>query len=145
MLVAPEDIPKTAFVTPFGLFEWLVLPFGLTGAPASFSRLMAGKVFPALEQEGRNPFLPYLDDVCVHSRSDEEHLADLREAFMRLRKHKLYMKPKNYKFLRREIDFLGHACPMMTYVVASVLLTWHDMHALLTRICRRAYCEVNDL
>ena len=108
MLMAPEDVHKTAFATPFGLFEWLVLPFGLTGAPASFSRLVSGKVFPALEQDQRNPFLTYLDDVCVHSRSDDEHLADLREALERVRANHVTLKPSKCKFLRREISFLGH-------------------------------------
>ncbi|GAB4819816.1 hypothetical protein N2152v2_006862 [Parachlorella kessleri] len=108
MLVAPEDVYKTAFSTPFGLFDWLVLPFGLTGAPASFSRWVSGKVFPALEEGERNPFLTYLDDLLCHSPDAETHLLDLRRALEKARANDVFFKAKKCELMRDELTFLGH-------------------------------------
>ena len=107
-LVHPDDVHKTAFITPFGLFEWLVLPFGLTGAPSSFSRLVSGKVFPQLVESHSTPWLTYLDDIAVHSQTDEQHFLDLRSALERLRKFELFLKPKKCQIWRDEIQWLGY-------------------------------------
>ena len=70
--MAAADIPKTAICTPFGLFEYLFMPFGLKNAAQTFQRLMDRK-FRHL------PFLSvYLDDILIASRSEEEHLDHLR-------------------------------------------------------------------
>jgi hypothetical protein len=73
--MSAADIPKTAICTPFGLFEYLFMPFGLKNAAQTFQRLM-DRLFRHL------PFVfVYLDDILVASRSDEEHLDHLRQVF----------------------------------------------------------------
>ena len=77
---------KTAFKTQMGLYEWLVIPFGLTNGPSTFVRLMNEVLKPFL---GRC-VVGYLDDILVYSRSVVEHLTHLRDFFEVLRKQKLY-------------------------------------------------------
>ena len=76
--MAPEDIMKTAIITPFGLFEFLRMPFGLKNSAQAFQRLM-NRVLGGLER-----VFVYLDDILVASSSAEQHLADLREVLRRL-------------------------------------------------------------
>ncbi len=84
--IADADLPKTAFRTHKGLFEFKVLSFGLTNAPAVFQREM-NKVF------GHLPFvLVYLDDILVFSKTPEEHVQHLRQVLEVLRREKLYAK-----------------------------------------------------
>ncbi|CAL9689823.1 unnamed protein product [Knipowitschia caucasica] len=100
--VHPADIPKTAVVTPFGLFEFLRMPFGLKNAAQSFQRLMDS----ALRDM---PFIfVYLDDVLVASSSEEEHLTHLRVLFTRLDQHGLIINPAKCVFGVPSIKFLGH-------------------------------------
>jgi hypothetical protein len=117
--IAPEDIPKTAFSTPFGHYEWRVLPMGLTNAPAAFQSTM-NKVFePYLRLPGAQGtgatgvrsqgfVLVYLDDVLCLSSSPEEHLKHLRLVFEKLREYRLQAKFSKCKFLQQELKFLGH-------------------------------------
>jgi transposase InsO family protein len=102
--VAPSDRPKTAFVTPSGLFEFNVMPFGLCNAPATFQRMMD----VALADVKTKFALVYLDDVIVYSRSEHEHVEHLRQVFERLRGAGLHLKATKCKFVRRELPFLGH-------------------------------------
>ena len=100
--VHPPDIPKTAVITPFGLFEFLRMPFGLKNAAQSFQRLMDSVLRDM-------PFLfIYLDDVLVASASEEEHLSHLRILFTRLSQHGLIVNPAKCLFGQSSIDFLGH-------------------------------------
>jgi hypothetical protein len=100
-----SDIAKTAFRTPMGLYEFLVLPFGLTNAPATFQRLMA-TIFHDFVREG---FLViYLDDLLVYSRTKDEHVEHLRRVFERLRQSQLYAKFTKCAFFRTELAYLGH-------------------------------------
>lgn len=100
--VHPSDVPKTAVVTPFGLFEFLRMPFGLKNAAQSFQRLMDATLRDM-------PFLfVYLDDILVASSSEEEHQAHLRILFERLTQHGLIVNPAKCLFGVSSIHFLGH-------------------------------------
>jgi hypothetical protein len=88
------DIPKTAFVSRYGLYEYTVMSFGLTNAPAYFMYLM-NKVF----MEYMDKFVVvFIDDILVYSRSEEEHEEHLRLALQRLWEHRLYAKLSKCKF-----------------------------------------------
>uniref|UniRef100_A0AAQ4Q920 Gypsy retrotransposon integrase-like protein 1 n=1 Tax=Gasterosteus aculeatus aculeatus TaxID=481459 RepID=A0AAQ4Q920_GASAC len=96
------DISKTAVITPFGLFEFLRMPFGLKNSAQSFQRLM-DSVLRDL------PFLfVYLDDILVASTSKAQHLSHLRALFERLNQHGLIVNPAKCQFGLSTIDFLGH-------------------------------------
>jgi hypothetical protein len=100
--IAEADMPKTAFSTPFGHFEWRVLPMGLCNAPATFQKAM-NHVFKDL------PFVStYLDDARISSSSPEEHLVHVRAVLETLRRHKLKAKLSKCKFLQRTMKYLGH-------------------------------------
>lgn len=86
-----EDIPKTAFCVPFGHYEFLVLCFGLTNAPATFQRLM-NEAFHDFIAEGF--LIVYLDDVLIHIENEEQHKEHLHHVFAQLREHKLFAKLK---------------------------------------------------
>jgi len=100
----PEDIPKTAFRVPFGHYEFLVLPFGLTNAPATFQRMM-NQVFHDFIAEGW--VIVYLDDVLIFSKNEEEHKEHLRRVFQRLQEHKLYVKITKCSFCQPQLKYLG--------------------------------------
>ena len=100
--VRPEDIPKTAVITPFGLFEFLRMPFGLKNAAQSFQRLM-----DSVLQDLDFVFV-YLDDILVASRNHTDHKAHLQILFDRLQAHGLVVKPEKCQLGVPEIDFLGH-------------------------------------
>ena len=98
----PLDIPKKAVITPFGLFEFLRMPFGLKNAAQTFQRLM-DSVLRDL------PFVfVYLDDILGASASVDEHLSRLRALFTRLSQHGLIINPAKCQFGVFYIDFLGH-------------------------------------
>ena len=102
--VTDEDIPKTAFRTRYGHFEFLVLSFGLTNAPATFQTLMNDIFRPYLDLF----LIVYLDDICIYSRTEEEHEEHLRLVLTTLRKHKLYANASKCALFQTEIEFLGH-------------------------------------
>jgi hypothetical protein len=102
--ISDTDAPKTAFRTPFGLYEWKVLPFGLTNAPATFQAAMNHIFGPML-----NKFvLVYIDDILIYSKTAEEHQQHLRQVLQVLRDHKLYAKLAKCSFGRSEVNYLGH-------------------------------------
>jgi hypothetical protein len=98
------DIAKTAFRTRYGHFEFLVLPFGLTNAPATFMHLMQ-TIFKDLLDKS---VIVFLDDILIYSKTLEEHEQHIRQVLELLRKEKLYAKLSKCEFFQKEIGFLGH-------------------------------------
>jgi hypothetical protein len=86
--IRPEDIPKTAFTTRYGLFEYLVMSFGLTNAPAHFTYLMNSVFMPELDKF----VVVFTDDILIYSKNEEEHAKHLQILLTRLREHQLYAK-----------------------------------------------------
>uniref|UniRef100_A0A8C2AXX8 Gypsy retrotransposon integrase-like protein 1 n=2 Tax=Cyprinus carpio TaxID=7962 RepID=A0A8C2AXX8_CYPCA len=102
--VHEKDRPKTAFTTPFGLYEFRRMPFGLCNAPATFQRLMQAIMSDLVFQI----VLIYLDDLLVYSSTFHEHLVRLETVFKRLRETGLKVKIEKCHFLQAEVRFLGH-------------------------------------
>jgi len=102
--MAPGDIEKTAFTTRLGLYEFVVLPFGLTNAPATFQTLMNGIFHAHLGQF----VIVYLDDIMVYSRTLEEHISHLRQVLSLLREHKLYAQERKCELFKTELKWIGH-------------------------------------
>jgi hypothetical protein len=111
--IRPEDIPKTAFTTRYGLFEYLVMSFGLTNAPAHFTYLMNSVFMPELDKF----VVVFIDDILIYSKNEEEHAQHLRIVLMRLREHQLYAKFSKCAFWLEEIQFLGHVLSARGIVV----------------------------
>ena len=102
--VREEDIPKTAFSTRYGLYEFLVMSFGLTNAPAFFMYLMNSVFMTELDV----CVVVFIDDILVYSKNGEEHARHLRLVLDRLREHQLYAKFSKCQFWLKEVSFLGH-------------------------------------
>src|SRR6187399_413870 len=102
--IREQDIPKTAFTTRYGLYEYTVMSFGLTNAPAYFMNLM-NKVF----MEFLDKFVVvFIDDILIFSKDEEEHAEHLRLVLEKLREHQLYAKFSKCEFWLKEVRFLGH-------------------------------------
>jgi hypothetical protein len=116
--MAAKDIPKTAMITLFGLFEFLRMPFGLKNAGQRFQRLI-DRVLAGLDF-----VFIYLDDVIVGSATEEEHLQHLRLVFDRLQKFGLMLNTDKCQFGVQQVEFLGHsitaggATPLFKHVQA---------------------------
>jgi transposase InsO family protein len=101
--VAAADVKKTAVITPFGLFEFLRMPFGLKNAGMTFQRLMDRILFDI-------PFVfVYLDDILVASRSVEEHQQHLQQVLHRLQDNGLVINAEKCVWGQSQIEFLGHS------------------------------------
>ena len=100
--MAPDDIPKTAIITPFGLFEFLRMPFGLKNAAQAFQRLMDG-----ILKDVDSVFV-YLDDILVASSSDEEHCEHLRQVLRLLTANGITVNKQKCLFGQKELRYLGH-------------------------------------
>ena len=101
MRLTEDAIPKSAFLTHLGHFEWLVLPFGMVNAPASFQSLMQSLL-------GHLPFVVvYLDDILVFSRTPEEHKEQVHQVLRILQENTLRAKKKKCAFFQSSIEYLG--------------------------------------
>ena len=100
--VEPSDIPKTAITTPFGLFEFVRMPFGLRNAAQTFQRFMHQVL------RGLDFVFAYIDDLLIASNSEAEHLLHLDILFSRLSDHGIVIHPTKCIFGQSHIDFLGH-------------------------------------
>ena len=100
---APESRSHTAFTTPFGLYQFRVMPFGLQGAPATIQRMM-----DVLLKRIREYADAYLDDLVIFSHTWEEHCKHLRAVFSRLREAGLTAKPAKCQLGMQQCVYLGH-------------------------------------
>ena len=99
-----DDVPKTAFRTRYGHFEFLVLPFGLTNAPATFMHLMNQVLRPYLDSF----VVVFLDDILIYSKTLDEHKKHVQAVLQVLRENKLYAKQSKCEFFKQSVSFLGH-------------------------------------
>jgi hypothetical protein len=99
-----NDIAKTAFRTHDGLYEFLVMPFGLCNAPTTFQALMNDVLRPFL----RRFVLVFFDNILIYSASWADHLRHLRAVFTILQQHRLFVKRSKCAFGERSIAYLGH-------------------------------------
>jgi hypothetical protein len=102
--IREHDIPKTAFVTRYGSYEYTVMPFGLTNAPSYFMNMMNKVIMEFLDKF----VIVFIDDILIYSKSNEEHETHLRAILEKLREHKLYAKFSKCEFWLSEVGFLGH-------------------------------------
>ncbi|XP_076299334.1 uncharacterized protein LOC143218180 [Lasioglossum baleicum] len=100
--VAAEDIHKTAITTPFGLFEFPYMTFGLRNAAQTFQRFIDEVL------QGLDFCYPYIDDILVASSSEAEHLRHLELLFKRLEQYNIVINPGKCKFGQSEVKFLGY-------------------------------------
>ncbi|KAK1652429.1 hypothetical protein QYE76_070234 [Lolium multiflorum] len=102
--IKKEDVPKTAFVSRYGHHEYLVVPFGLTNAPAIFMNLMNKIFMPCLDKF----VIIFIDDILIYSKDKAEHAEHLRIVLQTLREHQLYAKFSKCEFWLDQVEFLGH-------------------------------------
>ena len=94
ILVKPEDVPKTAFRSRYGQYEYVVMPFGVTNAPAIFMDYMNRIFRPWLDKF----VVIFIDDILIYSKTKEEHVKHLRTVLEALREHQLYGKLSKCEF-----------------------------------------------
>jgi hypothetical protein len=102
--IRPSDIPKTTFITKYGLYEFMVTSFGLTDAPAYFMYLMNSVFMDYLDKF----VVVFIDDILIYSQNEQEHDEPLRKVLQRLRDCQLYAKLSKCEFWIVEVLFLGH-------------------------------------
>lgn len=101
--VKPEDVPKTAFRTRYGHYEFMVMPFGLCNAPATFQKSMNTVLGAYLDDF----VVVYLDDILIFSKTKEEHEQHVRQVLQRLREAKVYAKISKCEFFLPTVEFVG--------------------------------------
>ncbi|KAJ9538873.1 hypothetical protein OSB04_031606, partial [Centaurea solstitialis] len=102
--VREEDIPKTVFRTRYGHYEFLVMSFGLTNAPAAFMDLMNRVCKPYLDEF----VIVFIDDILIYSKTAKEHGEHLRKVLEMLKRERLYAKFSKCEFWLKEVQFLGY-------------------------------------
>jgi hypothetical protein len=102
--IRSSDVPKTAFSTRYGLYEYLVMSFGLTNAPAYFMDLMNSVFMQELDQF----IVVFIDDILIYSKNPKDHVNHLHVVLQRLRDHHLYAKFSKCEFWLDTVKFLGH-------------------------------------
>lgn len=100
----PDDIPLTAVTTPFGLYEWTVMPMGLRNSPSVQQRRLTAALQPLIGVICH----VYLDDIVIWSQDADEHIRNVRAVLNALRRASLYCNPKKTHLFCDEIEFLGH-------------------------------------
>jgi len=124
--VKPEDIPKTAFRTRYGHYEFEVMPFGLTNAPAIFMDQMNRTFHHLLDV----CVVVFIDDILVYSKGEQEHAQHLRMVLDILRAQKWYAKLSKCEFWLKEVAFLGHVINaegvMVDPAKIKAVVEWHS-------------------
>ncbi|KAG1136095.1 hypothetical protein G6F38_012310 [Rhizopus arrhizus] len=101
--VDDDTIPKLTMSTPWGLFSYCVMPFGIKSSPAVFCRM----IYLAMEKFLGKGVSTYIDDMCAHNNSFEEHLSLLEQVLRRLHEVNLVLKPNKCVWCQREVEVLG--------------------------------------
>ncbi|GAU47013.1 hypothetical protein TSUD_403230 [Trifolium subterraneum] len=116
--VMTEDVPKTAFKTRYGHYEYTVMPFGVTNAPRVFMEYM-NRIFHSFLDKF---VVVLIDDILVYSKSEEEHKEHLRIVLQVLKEKKLYAKLSKCEFWLKEVSFLGHIISSGSIAVDPVMV-----------------------
>ena len=101
--ISPESRHKTAFVTPWGLYQWERIPFGLMNAPANFQRYMEDLMYDIRDKCA----IPYLDDVIIYSNNFMDHVKHIRMVLRRIKKRGLKLRASKCDLFKRSVSFLG--------------------------------------
>src|SRR5215212_10378170 len=102
--INPKDVEKTTFQMRYELYEFLVMPFELTNAPAMFMMVMNNALQPLIDK----CMIVYINDILIYSKNEKEHEQHLRQVLTLLRQNKLYAKVSKCEFFKERVEFLGH-------------------------------------
>nr|GEZ09024.1 putative reverse transcriptase domain-containing protein [Tanacetum cinerariifolium] len=134
--VREEDIPKTAFKTRYGHYEFQVMPFGLTNAPAVFMNLMNQVCKPYLDKF----VIVFIDDILIYSKNKEEHEEHLKQILELLKKEELYAKFSKCKFWIPRVQFLGHVIDIKG-IHKNVKFDWGEKEEAAFQLIKQKLCS----
>lgn len=132
ILVKPEDQYKTTFQTHHGHYEYLVMPYGLTGSPTTFQSIMNHVLAPLM----RKCVVVFIDDILIYSKTYEEHIQHVQLVFQLLQEHQFKIRLSKCSFAQQQLSYLGHI--LSPNGVSTDPSKIRDVEALaLTTVCQR--------